>query len=373
MSVALVLSGGGARGAYQAGVLKGIGKIASNLGKRSPFPVIAGVSAGAVNAAFLASYADHFKGAVYLLANLWGSIHTDDIFRTDLPSMSRIGMKWATGLVSGGVSSNLRVHSLVDTSPLRKLLEKHVKLDRIKRNIAEKKLRAIALTATDYATSLAVTFMQGDESVLPWTASRRVGVREDISIDHVMASAAIPLFFPAIQIGERYYGDGCLRNMAPLSPAVHLGVDKLLVIGVRRDIPLDEPPREGSVGATAGRVISVLINSIMLDGTEIDLEYLAKINRLLGAAPVSSSGRPLRRIESISIKPTTDIAEIALAKADAMPKFVRFLIKGLGPEAETAELMSYLLFEPEYCKTLLDLGYKDAMARADEIREFIKD
>ena len=286
--------------------------------------------------------------------------------------MSRIGVKWATGLISGGISSSLRVHSLVDTSPLRTLLEKHIKLDRIKRNIQEGKLKAVALTATDYATSLSVTFTQGDESTSPWKANRRIGVAANITIDHVMASSAIPLVFPAIKIGERFYGDGCLRNMAPLSPAIHLGVDKLLVIGVRRDTPQDEEPRPGSIGATAGRVISVLINSVMLDGTEIDLEYLEKINRLIGTNPVNSAGRQLRKIDVLSIKPTVDIAKLALEKSDSMPKFLRFLVKGLGPESETAELISYLLFEPEYCTELLNLGCKDAMANADKIAEFIE-
>jgi len=372
MTVALALSGGGARGAYQAGVLKGIGKIVGGSGKKSPFPIIVGVSAGAVNASFIASYADHFKGAVSLLANLWSSIHTDDVFRTDVPSMSRIGIKWATGLVSGGVSSGLRVHSLVDTAPLRSLLEKHINLERLQKNIADRNMKAIAITATDYATSQAVTFMQGLPSISPWASSRRVGKVQNLTIDHVMASAAIPIVFPAVQIGERFYGDGCLRNMAPLSPAVHLGADKILVIGVRRDTPLEEAPREGSIGATAGRVISVLINSVMLDGTEVDLEYLGKINRLIGAAPVATSGRPLRKIDFLSIKPSKDIANIALEKADAMPRFLRFLVKGLGPEAETAELMSYLLFEPDYCNALLELGYNDAVSMANEITEFMQ-
>ena len=372
----LVLSGGGARGAYQAGALKAIAQIAGKMGKKHPFPIITGVSAGAVNAAYMGVYADHIKGAAHLLTALWGSIHTENIFRTDPISFSQIGLRWASGLVSGGVKKT-RIHSLLDTQPLRQLLTKHLKLPRVQSNIDSGVLRALAITATDYATSLGITFVAGNSEITPWQRSRRSGILADLSVEHVMASAAIPLLFPAVQLEDRWYGDGCLRNMAPLSPAVRLGADRLLVVGVRRDSQLGEAPRPGSIGASAGRVLSVLINSVMLDGTENDLESLARTNALIdslgvdGARRAQYSGRDLRRIDFLCVKPTEDLAQVALAHAKNLPPILRYLVKGLGPVEETAELISYLLFEPPYCRELIALGFEDAMRARGNIEALI--
>ena len=376
MTTGLVLSGGGARGAYQAGVLKAVAQIAGQMGLKHPFPIITGVSAGAVNASYMGVHADHIKGAAHLLTSLWTSIHTQNVFRTDPISLSRIGLGWATRLVSGGVAQPAQIHSLLDTSPLRALLTKHLHLDKIQSNIDSGILRALAITATDYATSLGVTFVQGHPDTQPWQRSRRTGIKSDLSVEHVMASSAIPLLFPAVKLGERWYGDGCLRNMAPLSPAIRLGASKLLVVGVRRDDKTSDKPRPGSIGASAGRVLSILINSVMLDGTENDLESLARTNSLIerlgNDETATHDNRNLQKINFICVKPSVDLAEVALSHAKKLPPLLSWLVKGLGPVGETAELISYLLFEPPYCKELVALGMEDAMRARGNIETILQ-
>ena len=378
---ALILSGGGARGAYQAGVVRGIQHIATSIGIKRPFSGLSGVSAGAINTVYLAAYADDPAGAVERLAEFWAALRTEDVFRTDFQSISRIAWRWARHALLGGVDVGRRPNALLDTAPLGRLLEARVPFDRIGEHLKSGFLDNVSLSATDYASVESVAFFMDATGIPSWRKSRRVGVRHAIGVRHTLASAALPLLFPPVVIGNRAYGDGCLRNTAPLSSALHLGADRLIVVGVRKAAPnltgesLDDAfkaaPGANAPNTTAARVLGVIINAIMLDAVDIDLERLSRINKtlsLIAQERLPESG--LRKIDWLYIRPSEDIAGLAAEETKSMPALLKYLVSGLGSLEEAADLISYLLFEPSFTRRLIDLGYKDAMARKDEIEAF---
>lgn len=396
--MALVLSGGGARGAYQAGAVRGIAQIAAECGLDQPFRILTGVSAGAINTAYLAAYADDLSAASERLIQFWGSIRSDEVFRTDAFSLGRIGMHWALDAVSGGMRFGRQAQALLDTTPLQKLLSKRIPIDQIAKQIEIGSIDAFAVSATSYATSECISFYMSEPAVVPWRRSRRVGMACNIGLQEIMASAAIPILFPPVGIADDFFGDGCLRNTAPLSPALHLGATKLLVIGVRtagvhnledasspgerigRE-PFHNPRPQNSrkniqnnmLGPSIARVLNTLINAVLLDGVDADIERLARINRTLALLPETAKEHtPLRPIDWLYVHPSVDIAKIALEEARSMPRLIRYLLAGLGSTAEAADVISYLLFEPRFCQRLSDLGYKDALARRDEIANFLQ-
>lgn len=370
--IGLVLSGGGSRGAYQAGVLKATAEISEKTGINWPFQIITGLSAGALNAIHLASASRSFKDSTLSLSEIWRNITAEQVFRTDPASLTGIGARWITGLASGGLARSRKPDALLDTEPLRDLIEKRLKPEALEANIASGRLKAVCISATEYASSRGVSFVQAADSVPLWHKKRTRAQPTRIQTDHIMASAAIPLLFPAVKIDSHHYGDGCLRNLTPLLPAVEMGADRLFVVGVRQDIEPDEPPHPGWEGASAGRVLSVLINAVLMDGLEADIDYLTRVNKVVAAAKKSLSPSGHRTIPFLVIQPSRDLAEIALEHAESMPILVRYLTRGLGPLNQTAEFISYLLFDPGYCQALHDLGYNDAMARADEIQKFLR-
>ncbi len=248
--VGLVLSGGGARGAYQAGVLKGIAEIAADAGISNPFPIITGISAGAINAAFLASECGNVLAAADRMALMWSELTADKVFKTDALSAGRSGFKLLTDATIGALYKKKLAKSLLDTSPLRKLLEEKIDFAKIAENLAAGHLDALSITGMNYSNSNSTAFVQADPSTEMWMRSRRKSELAKISASHVMASAALPLFFPPIAVGDAYFGDGCLRNNAPLSPAIHLGADRLLVVSVRK--PDSAPAHEGDWRAFDG-------------------------------------------------------------------------------------------------------------------------
>ena len=375
----LVLSGGGARGAYQAGVLRGIFEVAAGLGIQRPFQILTGVSAGAVNTAFLAAHADNPTKAVKRLTDFWGSLHSADVLKTDACTLAQIGWQWARDAVSGGTRRGPRAQALLDTSPLADLIRLHIPFDAIRRNLDANHLEAVAVSATDYTSMECLSFYMARRQVLPWHRSRRIGVDQNIGVSEVLASAAIPILFPPVRIGKRFFGDGCLRNSAPLSPAVHLGADRLIVIGVRKAVGIDEIPNldsvphlEDSVQPSIARVLNVIINAVLLDAVDADIERLARINNtvdLLGRD--AKSATTLRYIDWLYFHPSADIAQIAIEEARSMPNLIRYLMAGIGTTADAADLVSYLLFEPAFSQRLLKLGYLDALARANEIANFL--
>lgn len=367
----LVLSGGGARGAYQAGVLRGLATIHREIPEVNPFRVITGISSGAVNSGFMAAAPGDFLDAAERLCGIWESLTPGDIFQAGNFSLFANGLRFLRTLLFRGRGKSAVGHhqlSLLDTSPSRVLFQKNIDFDGIRRNVALGKIDALALTAMDYASSIGVTFMQAKPELSTWTRSDRFSVRTEINVDHIMASAAIPIFFPSVKVGERYFGDGCLRNRAPLSPAIKLGANKLIVIGVRKGFGGKPDLNEARPEPGIGRIMNTLINAVLLDGMEMDMERMLRVNETLSHfSPEQRENMRLRPIEFVHIKPTVDIAEIAKTESVRLPRGVRYLLAGLGTVEETADIVSYLLFQGSYCKKLTDLGYRDCLAKKDEI------
>ncbi len=370
----IVFSGGGARGAYQAGVSRALYEIGQKVGHQKHFRILTGVSAGAINTSFLASSAFDLDAATNHLANVWRTLTAEQVFRTDYGSVTASAFKFLRGLSLGGISDHLRPKTvgLLNTEPLRELLSNAINFDKIHDNILQGHLDALTITATDYASAMGVTFVDGPPATQMWQRTTRLSIRAQITVEHVMASSSIPLFFPPTKVGNYYYGDGCLRNTAPLSPAIHLGADRILVIGVRkmRTEPLLDSPK---IQPTLGRILSVLINAIFMDAIETDLERLKIINQNLGG-PDSGFGvqeQYMRPIDALYLQPSKDLGEIAKNTSYDLPRVIRFLINGLGNPTESSEVLSYLLFEPAFCSQLVDLGYQDTLKRQTEIEEFL--
>jgi NTE family protein len=367
----LVLSGGGARGAYQAGVIRAIFEIAQQYEIKDIFSILSGVSAGAINASYMASHLSDPDVATSSLCRLWQNLKADDVFSTRYSSIARNASRLIKGLSFGGLSPSLATESisLLDTAPLRELLQHSIPFGQIQQNIEAKRLHAVSLTATDYTTSLGITFVQGDPSIPMWHRARRHSVRADLTLDHVMASSAIPIFFPPYKVEGREYGDGCLRNQAPLSPPIHLGAHHLLVVGVRTSkrvhIKNTQP-----MTATLGRVASVLVNAIFMDAVESDLERLHFINQALGRNADPDGPAGIRPVLPFYLRPSQDLSEIAFKHQHRLPKVIRYLMGGLGSPEETSDLLSYLLFDPHYCSELVDLGYEDTKKRGPEMALF---
>lgn len=368
----LVLTGGGARAAYQVGVLRAI---ADMLPPHAycPFPIICGTSAGAINAAGLAMSATHFSVGVRQLETVWSNLHVDQVHRADLPGVIRNTIHCVGSLLSSKLART--PFSLLDNSPLRQLLGCRLPFRGIQRSIHLGALRALAVTMWGYTSGQSVTFYQGDNNILPWSRAMRVGVAARIGIQHLLASSAIPLIFPAVRLNREYFGDGSMRQLAPLSPALHLGADRVLVIGVnkKKDTPVERvkvtsyPP----VAQIAGHVMS----SIFVDSLDVDLERLQRINETLALIPHEvrkERGTLLRPIKSMVITPSERINEIAQQHAYSLPRTMRYLYRAVGGMAPSgSRLLSYVLFEASYCRALIDLGYRDTMQQENEVLKFI--
>lgn len=368
---ALVLSGGGARGAFQAGVLRAIFEISKEAGNLNLFRNIVGVSAGAINAAYLAAEADDIDRATEKMCAMWRKLTSEDVFRTDSITVGRTAWRLARAVSLGGFSSKLRPRKLglLDVEPLRELLAENIRFSRISQNIEADHLHSLAVSATDYSTSIGVTFFMGAKDLKEWKRVQRLGIRQEISVDHVMASASIPLFFPPWPIDNRHYGDGCLRNTAPLSPARRIGASKILVIGVRkfRDTPMNEST---IVNPTLGRVLSVVINAIFMDAVESDIERVRIINAALKSV---SKDQDFRQMDIIHIHPSQPISELAETRIEGLPPLFRFLISSLGSAKESSEILSYLTFDPVYLSSLVDLGYNDCMKQKEILIQFLRE
>ncbi len=370
----LVLSGGGARGAYQVGVLRAVGHICQDLGMKNPFKIITGVSAGAINAGKIAERCDDFPIAAEELTDLWSHLHSEQVFKTDPVSMGRIGLQWLGELSIGGLTGSAGGRSLLDTSPLRTLIDSNLDFSKVETRIREGALHALGITAMDYRNSTTITFLQGSEKIALWERARRKSEKARLRTEHILASSAIPLLFPPVAVDHRYFGDGCIRNLAPCSPALHLGANKLLVIGVRKhNMTADEKLAVKTPGPpSVARVANVLLNSVMLDGIEADIERLQRINTFMTQVPEAHhEALNFRSVPFLFISPTEDIGLMASKMANKLPRVVRYLLKGLGPLEDASELISYLLFEPEFCRQLIDLGYRDGMSKKDELVAFL--
>lgn len=370
---AIVLSGGGARGAYQVGALCAIGEIISENKIHSPFSIYSGVSAGSINASFMASYSDDFSSGAKALDQLWGNLTSDRVFKTDALSLGKIGFKWIEGLSLGGLAGPKSGLSLLDTSPLAKLIKDNLDFSKIQENITHHSLKALAITALDYRTSETITFLQCDPEIHNWERPRRRSEKAFIQTEHIMASSAIPILFPPVSVGNRYFGDGCVRNHAPLSPSLHLGASQLLVIGVRMKDELFPPPLDHQPQAPSlARVANTVLNSVLLDNIEVDLDRLERINEFLRRVPEEHQQRlNFKPVKHLFLSPTRDIGQTALQMVNKLPRMIRYLLKGLGPLDDAREIISYLLFEKEYLKALIEMGYEDGMKQKEQITRFL--
>ena len=371
----LVLTGGGARAAYQVGALRALQEL---LGEHFCFDVLVGASAGAINSTTLASYADDFAAGVAQLHATWGKLTPDQVYRTDFGSLLSIGSRWVRQLGAGGLLGTSVANALLDTTPLARLLEAELPTARIAEHVRAGRLRGAAVTATSYHSGSAMTFYDGVPELAPWSRSTRLGVRAPLTIAHVLASSAIPVFFPPVAIEGRWFGDGCVRLNAPLSPAIHLGADRLIAIGIRYMRTPAETDVLNRVSQhpvpTVSEIGGVLLNAIFLDSLEADVERLLRINGTLSLLTDEQTAQlhsPLRRIPLLVLRPSRDLGRIAIEQYQRFPKVLRFLLRGIGASGDSGwDLVSYLAFEPGYIAKLIELGYYDTRARRDDVDAF---
>jgi NTE family protein len=368
---ALVLTGGGARGAYQAGVLK---YIAENI-PGAHFETLVGSSSGAINVAGLASAGGRVAEAGPRVAELWSQLHMHEVFRTDILSLGRIGLRWLYDLTLGGILGRPLARSLVDTAPLRKLMERIYRPEEVRSAISSGQLRSVAVSATEVYSGSLVTFVQAQKPKV-WHRARRRAIATELGVEHVMASAAIPMLFPSVLLENRQYVDGCIRSTSPLGPALRLGAEKILAIGVRQYYMretgnlFDARPEKPEPRPNAAQLGALVLNSLFAEALDADVEHLERLNSILPGQQEGSFG--MRKVEVMVLRPSEDLGRLAVQFQNKVPPIVRFLLRGLGSErGESSDILSYLLFVPEFLRALVDLGYSDARAEHDALVRFL--
>jgi NTE family protein len=363
----LILPGGGARGAYQVGVLRAIAELTPGY---NPFPVICGTSAGAINAAVLASHAHEFGRGIERLEHFWSTMECQRIYRTQPGFVIGRGLHWAASLAFGSRLVS-QPASLLDNTPLRRFLDRTLRLEGIDVAIGTGALRGVSVTASGYSCASAISFYQAAAGIPSWTRVRRRGQPGRLSVSHLLASAALPLLFPAERIGNEYFGDGGMRLLAPLAPAIHLGSDRLLVISTRDERP-DPAPTAPAPYPALGEIGGYLLDTIFMDTLNADLARLERINRtldLVAADRRRASG--LKHIDTLVIRPSRDLREVTREHMSDIPWAVRMLLRSLGGWGRDWRMASYLLFEAPYCGELMRLGYEDGLRDAERLRGFL--
>lgn len=371
----LILSGGGARAAYQVGVLAAIAELLP-AGAINPFPVIVGTSAGAINAVSLASGAMDFTRAVEHLTLFWQGFESRRVLRSDWSGvLHQVTRFFAHSLL--GLGSHVPV-ALLDSSPLRDLLQDRINFPGVEQAIAGHHLRAVAVTAFGYSSSQAVTFYQGKGTINGWLRHRRIGMPTALTVEHLLASSAIPLLFAPVKIGEEYFGDGAVRQSAPISPALHLGANRVLVVGVSGnprgpDLQAGQSHYYNAQQPTLAQIGGHMLNSTFIDSLESDIELLERLNHFSRLLPRQSDNLGLSPVEVLVIAPSQPIDEIAARHRHELPAALRMFLRGPGAtKTSGAGVLSYLLFEAGYCRELIELGRRDAMAKRDALCQFLR-
>jgi len=367
----LVLTGGGARAAYQVGVVKAVRDLLGNP-EKNPFPIVCGTSAGAINAATLAVYADNFTRAVGNLLEVWENMRCDQIYRTDAWHIMRSGARWLSAMM---LMSRRNPVSLLDNQPLKRMLEKNLDFGKIQNHIDSGALFAVCVTASGYTSGQSVSFFQGGSGLEGWERNQRIGAAVPLKLELLLASAALPFIFPAVKVHREYFGDGSMRQIAPVSPALHLGADRVLIVGTGRQTA-DQARARSNVYPSLAQIAGHALNSIFLDSLMVDIERLERINRTVRLIPpdkLSDSTFQLRPVKVLFITPSQPLERIAARFIHELPGTVRFILRPTGAlNRSGSNLASYLLFEESFCRALIDLGYQDTMTREAEVREFFK-
>lgn len=365
-----MLGGGGARAAYQVGVLKAIAEIVPP-GPNNPFPIVSGTSAGSINTVALASSADDFHLGVGNLVDVWSQFKLNQVFRVDGWSLFKRMTSWAWSHIGFGEWASGPA-SLLDNQPLRDLLSQSIDFKKIDKSIESRQLHAYCLTACSYTSGESTSFFDGQAELKEWRRTHREGRRSKMCIDHLMASSAIPVVFPSVKIGDEHFGDGSMRQISPISPAVHLGADKILIIGLRLEakLGLHKPSKHRP---SLGQISGYVLDTLFLNSLYADIERLERVNKLVLANVTEEAiDEPFRFIEHLIISPSEDIADIALKHFKALPKGFRIALTLLGLNRRNSRrFISYLMFIEPFCQELIALGYKDAMCQRGEVEKFL--
>lgn len=367
--IALLLGGGGARAAYQVGVLNALAELVPE-GDPSPFKILCGTSAGSINAVAMASNANDFHLGVKRISHVWANFKLSDVFYSDGKNLLKRITHWFWCNIGPG-NSNKGPSSLLDNTPLRELLNQYVDFKRIDTSIDEGYLHGYSITACSYTSGESTIFYDGHPSIQSWDRNRREGVRSKLAIDHLMASSAIPIIFPSVNIGDEHYGDGSMRQSSPISPAIHLGADKILIVGLRIDgNKSNEHTKKGSARPSLSQISGYVLDTLFLNSLQSDIERMDRTNKVLS----EDNPANLKKIDYLVVTPSQDIADIAQAHYTELPKSFRIALRFLGMgKSNSRRLVSYLMFNGKFCQRLMDLGYQDALAKKQELADFIKD
>jgi NTE family protein len=369
---ALILTGGGARAAYQVGALRAIADITEY--EQSPFHIISGFSAGAINGSWLASRTESFKQVTESMWEEWRNMRSERIYRTDFSSLSAIALRWLKDRSLGGMQKKHQITYLLDTEPLLHFLRTRIDFAAVNHNIQNGRLYALSITAANYHTGHSTTFFSGHPEIKEWKKLNRISVRTQFRPEHVMASAAIPIFFPPVQVGSAFYGDGMIRLNAPLSAPIHLGANRLLAIGIRGPSSTSSEKNQFTGTISIAEIAGTILNGLFFDSLDADLARMQRINRTLSVMTEAELDRQpdhLRYIPLLNLRPSQEIEDAPDNDLSHVPATLRYFLKGIGlTNQKGLDLLSYLSFEPKYLKALLELGYEDTLQRKDEVLDF---